>query len=73
MRLYLADGEHPLQRAYQTLVVLAEDEQAALRIIAHEVQGFRIDQMQAIRDYKQLEYATSCRRADHASAPRLIA
>ena len=55
MRLYLADGEHPLQRAYQTLVVLAEDEQAALRIIAHEVQGFRIDQMQAIRDYKQLD------------------
>lgn len=53
MNLYLAGREDPLNRVYQRLVVLAEDEPAALKIVAHEVKGFRIDQIRMIRDYPQ--------------------
>jgi hypothetical protein len=55
MILYLAHGEDPLSRTFQALVVLAHDEAAARGVIAHEVKGFRIDDIESIKEYPRLD------------------
>jgi hypothetical protein len=55
MILYLAHGEDLLTRTFQALIVLAHDEAAARGIIAHEIQGFRVDDIQSIKDYPRLD------------------
>jgi hypothetical protein len=55
MMLFLAHGRDPLSGHYHTLIVLADDEAGARSIIAHEVAGFRIDDMTMIKDYPGLD------------------
>lgn len=57
MRLYLIDGEDLMHRAgpFQTLLVLAYDEATARDLVSREAKGFRIDRIEAIRDYPQLK------------------
>jgi hypothetical protein len=54
--LYLIHGEDLLIRAgpYQTIIVLAENEQAARTVIDREGKGFRIDHIESVKDYPKL-------------------
>jgi hypothetical protein len=53
--LYLAHGEDLLNRTFQALIVLAQDEEAARGIIAREVMGFRVDDIESVKDYPRLD------------------
>jgi hypothetical protein len=55
MILYLADGQDPLSHTFQALIVLADDEAAARGVILHEARGFRVDDIQSIKDYPGLD------------------
>ena len=57
MRLYLVDGEDLMHHAgpFQTLIILAVDEPAARNVVEREAKGFRVDRIEAIRDYPQLK------------------
>ena len=55
MILYLAHGRDPLTRTYHALLVLARDEPDARGVIAHESNGFRVDDMRRIEEYPQLD------------------
>ena len=56
MKLYLIDGEDLIRRAgpFQTLFVLADDEPTARDLVDREAKGFRINQIELVRDYPQL-------------------
>jgi hypothetical protein len=55
MILYLAHGQDPLSHTFQALIILADDEAAARDLIAHEAMGFRVDDIQSIKDYPRLD------------------
>jgi hypothetical protein len=45
MKLYLAHGEDRVGRTFRALVVLAPDEPTARSLMAHEIPGFRVDEI----------------------------
>jgi hypothetical protein len=55
MKLYLAHGEDRVQRIFiKALVALARDEPTARSAIAHAIPGFRVDEIESVKDYPRL-------------------
>jgi hypothetical protein len=55
MKLYLVHGADRVGRIVQALVVLATDEEAARGVIAHQIKGFRVDDIKPVDDYPNME------------------